>query len=372
MERSHRQPTNASTSRISSSLLDLTLPNEQQPPRRPHPQTSGLHLPPIHTRFAGDGLDYRRPVMTTTATSSSAAPNFIDLTSDDDSATRAAPPASTRASRPPRFPNEIIDLCNDDSPNNASFANRPPPSPEVEFISARQVAPTPGINLRRVLEAARGGNGGGGVNGGHPRFTQPEQNTTRRAAERILNERTSVQGTRRAPRPTTPRRRHHHHRGNSNTDHRADLAYLRQAMGGGDPAEVLGFGTFPRLMPGLLNYEMTGFDLGNEREPSPPPTYKAPDAAGPGFTRSPEEDEVLVCPNCDAELCDGDEGSKKRQVWIIKACGHAYCGECTFYRGSSKRKGKDVRNLSPAFKECVVNGCHKKCKNPSAMIQLFL
>ena len=72
-----------------------------------------------------------------------------------------------------------------------------------------------------------------------------------------------------------------------------------------------------------LNFGMVGFDLGygGDRPEPPPPTYEAPPPAPEGFTRSPEEDDVLVCPNCDSELCKGDDDVKK-QVWIAKQCVH--------------------------------------------------
>ena len=80
----------------------------------------------------------------------------------------------------------------------------------------------------------------------------------------------------------------------------------------------------PFVAPGAMNYNMVGFGLGGNvgmgaREPTP--EYNAPLAAQPGFTRSPAEDEVVVCPSCGDELALG-ESEEKRQVWIVKACGH--------------------------------------------------
>lgn len=77
------------------------------------------------------------------------------------------------------------------------------------------------------------------------------------------------------------------------------------------------------VMPNL-NFEGVGFDMGYGGAPRPeppPPTYEAPPPAPDGFTRNPEENDVLVCPNCDGELCKGDDDVKK-QVWIAKQCGH--------------------------------------------------
>lgn len=81
-----------------------------------------------------------------------------------------------------------------------------------------------------------------------------------------------------------------------------------------------------------MDFEMLGFDMGNHggaRVPEPPPpTYHAPEEAPGGFTRSPKETDVLVCPNCDDELCLGDDEVKK-QVWLVKACGHVSLGRPT-------------------------------------------
>jgi hypothetical protein len=69
-----------------------------------------------------------------------------------------------------------------------------------------------------------------------------------------------------------------------------------------------------------LDFETQGFPFGtdtrpvNHKQPSPLP-------ARPGFTRTPEEGDILVCANCDAELGEGDT-EEKRQVWVIKDCGH--------------------------------------------------
>ncbi|KAK7516280.1 hypothetical protein IWZ03DRAFT_186201 [Phyllosticta citriasiana] len=399
MERSHRENTDASASRHSTShshrtsspLPDSPLSNNHQQhqqqqhqhqqqqhhhqQRRSHPQTSGLHLPPIRTRFAGDGFDYRRPVMSTAAAANSSASNVIDLTSDDDTGTRAVPAASTRATRPPRFPREIIDLCDDDPQperaNSSRQRNRAPSSPEVEVTFSRRVPMEQRAEFdevtrffREALQGAQQEQRRGGANGGPPRFLQPPQ-TNHRTIEQynqILNERTSVRRGNAAGRSRGER--------GEGQARQLPLPFLARAIATHDHDDILNVGTRPQIMEGLFNYTDVAFNLG-DREPSPA-TYSAPDAAGPGFTRSPEENEVLVCPNCDSELCAGDEGSLKRQVWIIKGCGHAYCGECTTYRTSTRRKGKDCAGLAATFSRCVVKGCEKKCSNRSHMIQLFL
>ena len=82
-------------------------------------------------------------------------------------------------------------------------------------------------------------------------------------------------------------------------------------------------------VPAHLNYFATAFDLEQpaRRQPQPRvPTYDPPAAAQEGYTRTPKEDDVLVCPNCDDELGLGDD-EVKRQVWVVKACGHV----CSIY-----------------------------------------
>ena len=82
------------------------------------------------------------------------------------------------------------------------------------------------------------------------------------------------------------------------------------------------------FMPPNFDYGAAAFDLGfadpEDEQPAPPPTYEAPSKAPDGFTRSPQEDDVLVCPNCGDELRCGDSEVKK-QVWIVKHCGHVRC-----------------------------------------------
>jgi hypothetical protein len=73
-------------------------------------------------------------------------------------------------------------------------------------------------------------------------------------------------------------------------------------------------------MPVLMDYAATGFAMGpGGRPPSPP--YIEPSPAPEGFIKSTEEDDIVICPNCNDELGVGKD-ELKRQVWIAKACGH--------------------------------------------------
>ena len=106
------------------------------------------------------------------------------------------------------------------------------------------------------------------------------------------------------------------------------------------------------VMPNL-NFGVVGFDLGygggHQAEP-PPATYEAPPPAPEGFTRSPEENDVLVCPNCDSELCKGDDDIKK-QVWIAKKCGHVSSVHC--YTSTSKRSNTHNRSTAASAQQTV-------------------
>jgi hypothetical protein len=70
-----------------------------------------------------------------------------------------------------------------------------------------------------------------------------------------------------------------------------------------------------------LDFSRIGFDLGLDPPESPNPTYRRPSPAPDGFTRSGQEGDILICPNCERELCSGDT-DVRQQVWIIKGCGH--------------------------------------------------
>lgn len=78
-------------------------------------------------------------------------------------------------------------------------------------------------------------------------------------------------------------------------------------------------------IPNVMDFQTVGFDLEypDRQPPVAPrlPTYEAPEPARLGFKRSPKNGDVLVCPICDDELGAG-ESDTKRQVWVVKACGH--------------------------------------------------
>ncbi|KAI9894426.1 MAG: hypothetical protein M1814_003184 [Vezdaea aestivalis] len=144
-----------------------------------------------------------------------------------------------------------------------------------------------------------------------------------------------------------------------------------------------------------LNYDTIGFSGVVDSPifpPGPPnlsPMHRCspPPPAKDGFTRSPAESEEVVCPNCNEELAIGDT-KEQRAVYVVKKCGHAYCGTCTLRRKvtprkSSGKKGSSKLNASsppplPAggksrpFTRCVVDGCSSSTAASNSMIQIYL
>jgi hypothetical protein len=90
-------------------------------------------------------------------------------------------------------------------------------------------------------------------------------------------------------------------------------------------------------MPDNLDYQAQPFVRQRQQAK---PQHQPPPAARPGFTRSPSEDDVVVCPACGNELvahkADEDGGVTKKphgkapnkkereehHFWVVKECGH--------------------------------------------------
>ncbi|KAF2468985.1 uncharacterized protein BDR25DRAFT_315908 [Lindgomyces ingoldianus] len=305
-------------------------------------------------RYLGDGFDYRRPI---SLSRNDAQTPLIDLTADDAGPSMSSnAQTAARAQRPPRFPREIIDLDDDASAQPVA----PPDSPDIQFISARTLDP-PRRPVPPTLRTNTPNNDGDDddleILGVHsvPAERQAAGEYFDQMVDHFLEN--MVQGP-------------------GLTRFQAEVQRIRRPAippraGGarGRPHVHVGF------MAPEIDFHVVGFDMGLGGGPAPPPpTYDAPPAAPNGFTRSPVEGDVLVCPNCEDELCLGDSDLKK-QVWIIKKCGHVYCGDCTANRALKTRpKGKEkIGLLRPkTFKICVVEGCEEKAHTRNSMIQVFL
>ncbi|KAF9700709.1 hypothetical protein EKO04_002033 [Ascochyta lentis] len=296
------------------------------------------------------------------------------------------------AGRPPnndvhRLPRGMAGIINLDNGEEAwTVDDEPvilePSSPEIQFVSARRLDPPP--RLQPPSPFRRNESDGDDVQFVREQpLPEHERRARQHAAQHAELDRViAVLGN----------NRHHHYqflhlreeidRANAHIQRASDnmrrggpvpppryrrAGHIRMGVAGG------GAGLFvaPNLNFGVVGFDM-GYD-GNQAEP-PPPTYEAPPPAPEGFTRSPEEEDVLICPNCDSELCKGDD-DVKRQVWIAKQCGHIYCGECTANRSvkrSAKGKEKQAAPKTRPFKDCVVEGCGKKVSSSKAMFQIYI
>ncbi|KAL9123371.1 MAG: hypothetical protein Q9187_000098 [Circinaria calcarea] len=326
-----------------------------------------LRLPPMRSigdamRSVGDGLDFRRPVM---SQPSQPMQSVIDLTEEPDSPPEAhhrpcTNPTNTsnRANRPPRFPRDIIDL-EAESPEDGMTRGV---SPDVEVLSygPSHAAREPQSRHRGVAghaamlrpasllhdgRIARIGN-----TDGRPPLMRYMRNIVQNATAGHFNRQraTEVLDVEEWHRHgVLPHTGHFMARNLPNTDYSEpgdDAAFVR-----GSPGYQL---------PRLLDFDLQGFPMGNDTIPQPPaPTYEAPPPPRAGYTRSPTEDQELVCPNCDEELGVGGD-DVKRQVWVVKNCGHVYCGDCTKYRHKGKARQARLGRSNP-FSKCVVEGCGK-------------
>ncbi|CAA9959411.1 hypothetical protein HRS9122_00041 [Pyrenophora teres f. teres] len=350
-------------------------------------------------RYAGDGFDFRRPAGAAQEQEAGSVDltgdddddimvdmrrdDVIDLTADDsgygasldgnNGQQRAAERVqeqqessqARRANGAPRLPRGmdiIIDLDNGEEEWRMGTPPVPEPSsPDIQFISSRT------IEGRRLPPPTVGGNNSDSDEVEFLRENPlPEAEVQRRRAQELDNvldlfgtlngrfthlraqvDRFHAQVHRTAHRlnePIAPNRSRH--------------AHIR-------------VGAF--VAP-VMDFDAVAFDLGPRGRESvpPPPTYEAPPKAPEGFTRSPEEEGALICPNCEEELCVGSD-EIKRQVWIVKGCGHVYCGECTANRSAKRSaKGKEKPTNTEPFKVCVVDGCDKNVSHKKAMIQVFL
>lgn len=261
------------------------------------------------------GLDFRRPVFSTAPHNS--AP-VIDLTSDTSdneapevtAASRRPSISGRQAQRLPRFAREIIDIDDDEPP--AQPPERPPEStrrlssPDIEIIETRQLPPR--TQLRQPTPTL---------------LRQDAQEVTFLETRRLPSPISQITRTRRRlPTPHVLARGRHGQIARVDRHHRGRMHEGFPGMDG-----IQHFFNRVQVQLGMdvgidLNFETVGFDLGMMRDaPARPPAYEPPTQVPEGFTRSPKEDEVLVCPNCGDELCEGST-KQKRQIWVVKKCGH--------------------------------------------------
>lgn len=218
---------------------------------------------------------------------------------------------STRATRPPNFDRDIIDV--DALPDR-------PPSPEVEVTFSRPapprprrrslggyippgiVEPHPDIQDRWTLffrGAPRNGQGTSGGNGqGDGRASRPYIPSSGEDGTRWYD----VFGARHPDRGAVER---------------SASAFIRlNFMDRPHPPRMSGF---VPMVNGSFTVPQPDYEEVALRDPQP--TYDPPEPAREGFTRSPKEGDTIVCPNCDDELGTGDT-EEKRSVFFVRGCGH--------------------------------------------------
>ncbi|KAL8768899.1 MAG: hypothetical protein Q9209_004954 [Squamulea sp. 1 TL-2023] len=316
-------------------------------------------------RFHGDGLDFRRPAPIVPAQNTQ---DIIDLTEDYSPEVLRHPRSGNRANssfvelhvNPARQPfRDFIDV---DEESTRATVDSSSQSPDLELLEVRSIR---------------------------------SQNTS--DAEPRRRTQVRPQSTLRPPGPSHTDNapftiggwgalRQHaqgHHSNHETTRHFHQLLHTNHPLMHQNRDTIL---------PGDLDFVSQGFHMGDgsTRPPQPfLPTYDAPGPTRQGFTRSPKEDDVLLCPNCEDELGTGKDDSK-RQVWVVKACGHVresrllqdiiaksfqvYCGECTKNRSPAKR-GRGARvTLTKPFTRCVVEGCTNKkvIVGPRSLFQIYL
>lgn len=319
----------------------------------PHPHRSEQHFSQSEEmpataprRFAGDGFDYRRPVSSAgrqrdaasvdltaeeedLAIDLSGEDEVIDLTADDSGygASQDDPAAAQRRQPPPprRLPRGmdiIIDLDNGQEEWRLAAPVAEPGSPEIQFISSRTIyqprqtsnPPPTGADMDDVefVEVRQ----------------LPEEEQARRRRQQDIDNMVDLLGTMNGQ---FHHLQDHVARFAANINRTAANMNMHRAAGRSRRAPVppprapprhghMRIGTF--VTP-LMDFDLVGFEMGGFMEPEPaePTTYEAPEKAPEGFTRTVDEKDVLVCPNCGDELCAGDD-ELKSQVWIVKSCGH--------------------------------------------------
>jgi hypothetical protein len=321
-----------------------------------HSHTAGLHLPRIENmasstprRYAGDGLDYRRPVSSAREQDAGSVDltgeeediaidmgrdeTVIDLTADDSGygasqddnnggqqGNSGVQQQSDRARRTnigaPRLPRGmdiIIDLDNGEEEWRMATPVPQPGSPEIEFISSRPIDP------RSLRPPTFGGSNSDGDEVEFVRENALPEAEVRRRRNRELDNVMDLFGTLNG---RFTHLRAQVDRFNAQVNRTANrfhepIVPTRSASRGHAHVRVGAF-----VAP-IMDFGEVAFEIGPRvRVPEPPPpTYDAPEKAPEGFTRSPDEEGALVCPNCGDELCVGGD-EVKRQVWIVKACGH--------------------------------------------------
>jgi len=275
-------------------------------------------------RFPGDGVDCRQPVMSR-ATPGNA---VIDLTVEPDSPPliRLPPqPPNNRSTPEERSQQEVIDL---EATSRGQTSNFHPPGrsgrdsdDDVVFVRSSFAPQVQGVSAyNQLTDATRRAENAFTMASRGLSLDQQNRLFQRRHQAHLAQQQAAQQAQRDWQRP----RQHP-------PDYFGTIAPPQGRRRWQVPGLHHVFGLLPnlggllhgvRLPAPNLDYETAGFQV-TDQAPAIP-TYKEPPPALPGFTRSPTEDVVLVCPNCDDELGIGAE-PQKREVWAVRECGHVCC-----------------------------------------------
>ncbi|KAI9720975.1 MAG: hypothetical protein M1828_005447 [Chrysothrix sp. TS-e1954] len=445
----------ASTSPPRASLFPLRSP---PPPPRP---LGSPHPGAFRPRYAGDGLDFRRPVMSSTA-EDNPRDAVIDLTEDDEFPIEVtdspALPRRTSVSfaREPRRSGlrfEVVDLegeghldrpdhglthssfdsphavvIDDDAPEEVTITQwnqrvpdsepprrwPPPRNPSNRDLPARIARHHGTHNRARHWTELTGPPHSSitsgittGINNFHNLENTPFPHNILPPLRNFSSSNPSS-NMGQNPSVTDPHNHTHFPYLGPNAESEASSRRL-------PPLNVGPAGGTSLRIPHVLDFTTTGFDLGgwgsvphsHRHDRDDTDSTVALDELAPvreGFTRDPREGDELVCPNCEEELCrpgsgNAGDGDENAQVWVVRACGHVYCGRCkatttarvptvrrstaraTKGKGKGRATEKDVEkdaddsssqaSVKP-LKQCVVEGCGVKTVGKSAMFPLYL
>ncbi|KAM3087256.1 hypothetical protein ACMFMG_001360 [Clarireedia jacksonii] len=299
---------------------------------------------------------------------------IIDLTDDPDdvpSQIRRAPRGNPLPRAPPRLGRsdarrieQVVDLTADEDGE-----------PDIVFSHARELLPGPRpVRRFRVVE-------------GPERLRAAEEFIAgNRPSPPILNNSgpaAAPQRERRRPQPSGLG----HFLGHGNF-----LAGLGNyiGLGGGPTHEHIGVHLMADFVPmgGIMDYQSVALQ---DRKPEhvPPPAVKE------GFTRSPQETDVAICPSCEMELVHrkdiGEEQVAKKSgrapsrkdreehpFWVVKDCGHVFCNTCFQHRSTPDkspistnfRASTDPRMAKKIL--CSVDDCESDVRTKDRWVGVFL
>ncbi|KAE8356715.1 hypothetical protein BDV28DRAFT_144839 [Aspergillus coremiiformis] len=289
-------------------------------------------------RYAGDSFDFRRPLVS----ASPQTDEVIDLTNEPDSPPRqqdASAGTTPRRPRQPRFGRNIMaDVVDLDEGSGNTIHLDSPSSPEVQFVGAsvrpQPLRPPPAQQHRDFDFSA-----------GFLRYLGLSEPRTGEFPSGGLFSRDLTWRTRSSMRRMPPN---------------VETFWIGDRPGGAIDLTI----NLDMDGPLGMDYQIQRLtpDRGSQS------TYKPPSPPPEGFTRTVGDDDVVCCPNCDAELGTGDE--VKQQIWVVKQCGHVYCGQCATHR--SKSNAKKAAQPAKPFSKCQVADCGKSVSAPKSMFQVYL